>query len=179
MNMHQSQSPRNLRSDPSGAATAVSAQPSRAQRLLHSIQSGYTVIFQSTYYTLILYMFLGLVYDFGGVGYAVVIANNAVRLAAQNAAKEIDVQTYIDTQEVRLSVDAEQTARDTVSGLTDNGVQVTNVTVNRLITRDVVMVEAEVTVDLPILASLFGMRPVTIQIEAYAEPAFGIVEEGQ
>lgn len=179
MNMHQSQSPRNLRSDPSGAATAVSAQPSRAQRLLRGVQSGYTIIFQSTYYTLILYMFLGLVYDFGGVGYALVIANNAVRLAAQNAAKEIDVQTYIDTQEVRLSADAEQTARDTVSGLTDSGVQVTSVTVNSLATRDVVLVQAEVTVGLHILASLFGMRPLTMQIEAYAEPAFGIGEEGQ
>ena len=142
-------------------------------------EAGYTIIFQATYYTLLMYMFLGLIYDFGGVGYAIVIANNAVRLAALDAVRNIDTQKYFDTQEIRLDSNAEQSARDMVSGLTAGGVEVTSVSVNHLVTRDVILVSAEVEVGFPILGSLFGMNPVTVPIQAYAEPAFGIAEEGQ
>ena len=142
-------------------------------------EAGYTVIFQATYYTFILFMLMGFIFDFGGVGYAIAIASNATRLAAQDAAKNIDVQQYIDDQEIRLSADAEQVARDMVSGLTSGQVNVTSVAVNKLATRDVIVVQAEATVDLPILGTLFGLGDISIPFEAYAEPAFGVGEEGQ
>jgi hypothetical protein len=143
------------------------------------VESGYTIIFQATYYTFILFMLMGFIFDFGGVGYAIAIANNATRLAAQDAAKNIDVQRYIDDQEIRLNGDAEQVARDMVSGLTGGQVQVTGVSVNKMTTRDVITVQAQATVGLPILGTLFGLGDITIPVEAYAEPAFGVGEEGQ
>ena len=143
------------------------------------VESGYTTIFQATFYTYILFMFLGFVFDFGGVGYGIAIGSNATRLAALDAAKNIDVQHYIDEQGIRLNGNAEQSARDLVNGLTGGKVSVISVSVHDVSAHNVIMVESRATIALPILGSLFGLGPVTIPFMAYAEPAFGIGQEGQ
>jgi hypothetical protein len=143
------------------------------------VESGYTTIFQATFYTYILFMFLGIVYDFGGVGYAIAIGSNATRLAAQDAAKNIDVQHYIDEQGIRLNGNAEQSARNLVSGLTGGKVSVISVSIATVQTHNVITVQSRATIDLPILGSLFGLAPITVPFTAYAEPAFGIGQEGQ
>ncbi|MEO6062497.1 MAG: hypothetical protein ABIQ99_11215 [Thermoflexales bacterium] len=153
------------------ASSAARAQP-RAER-------GYTVTFQATYYVFLLFMFAGLIYDFGGLGLAVSISSNAARLAAQDAAKNIDLQTYIDTQEIRLSADALTAARNLVFNMTAGRVKVISVSVNRLAKRDVIVVRAGTTAQMPMLGSVFGLAPVTFSVEASAEPAYGIAVEGQ
>ena len=86
-----------------------------AARAQPCAERGYTVTFQATYYVFLLFMFAGLIYDFGGLGLAVSIASNATRLAAQDAAKNIDLQTYVDTQQIRLSGDALTAAQNLFS----------------------------------------------------------------
>ena len=143
-------------------------------------ERGYTVTFQATYYVFLLFMFVGFIYDLGGLGISVSVASKATRLAAQEAAKKIDYQTFIDTQQIRLNhADAVTAANNTVAGLTAGKVQVTSVTFNGLATRDVVVVHSRATAKLPILGSVFGIAPVTFDVEAYGEPAFGIASEGQ
>lgn len=142
-------------------------------------ERGYTVSFQATYYVFLLFMFAGFIFDFGGLGLAVSVAGNASRLAAQDAAKNIDLQTYFDTQEVRLNGDAQAVAQSLVSDMTGGRVQVTSVSVNHLATRDVIVVRAATRAAMPILGSVFGFAPVNVAVEAQAEPAFGIAAEGQ
>lgn len=153
--------------------TSLPARPSRRT------ERGYTVSFQATYYVFLLFLFAGFIYDFGGLGLAVSVAGNATRLAAQDAAKNIDLQTYFDTQEVRLSGDALSVAQNLVGDMTGGRVQVTGVSVNRLAARDVIVVRASTRASMPFLGSVFGFAPVNVAVEAQAEPAFGIAAEGQ
>ncbi len=142
-------------------------------------ESGYTVAFQSIYYTILLFIFFALIFDFGNVGYAYTVTSNAARLAAQDAAKNIDPEAFINDQEIRLGANAIERAQELVSGMTDGKLQVTELTISRLDRRDVIIVRAMSYASLPVLSSLFGMQPVPIPVSAYAEPAYGISEEGQ
>lgn len=146
---------------------------------LKKAESGFTITIQSIFYVYLMFFFFALVYDFGNVGYVQTIASNAVRVAAQDAAKEIDVQTFLDTQEVRLSTDALNRAQDVVNGMTGGKVTITSIAVNSLKYRDVIVVRGTATAQMPIIGSVFGINDVQIPLEAYAEPAFGISFEGQ
>lgn len=149
------------------------------QSRIRQAESGFTITIQAIYYVFLLFFFFALVYDFGNVGYVQSIASNAVRVAAQDAAKEIDVQFFLDTQEVRLSNDALSRAQAVVNGMTGGKVIVNSVSVNRLQFRDVIVVQATATAQMPVIGSVFGINAVTMPVEAFAEPAFGISFEGQ
>ncbi|HEY3289357.1 MAG TPA: hypothetical protein VGK87_04440 [Anaerolineae bacterium] len=142
-------------------------------------ETGYTVAVQSVYYTMLIFVFFALIYDFGNVGYVFTITSNAARAAAQDAAKNVDMEVFKNTQQIRLSPDALTRAQAIVSDFADRKIVVTGLEISHLSTRDVIMLSAQAKANLPILSSLFGMEPVSIPVHAYAEPAFGINEEGQ
>jgi hypothetical protein len=146
---------------------------------LKKAESGFSVTIQAIYYVYLLFFFFALVYDFGNVGYVQTIATNAARVAAQDAAKEIDVQTFLDTQEVRLSADALDRAQGVVDGMTAGQVTINSIAVNNLKFRDVIVVRGTATAQMPIIGSIFGINNVQIPVEGFAEPAFGISFEGQ
>ncbi|MCL4505278.1 MAG: hypothetical protein M1434_12155 [Chloroflexi bacterium] len=142
-------------------------------------EAGYTITFQAVYYTVMLFVFFALIYDFGGLGYTFSVTSNVARLAAQDAAKDVDTSTFVTDQQIRLSPDALTRAQAYVDGMTNGQMTITSLTINHLDTRDVIALEAYTTVNLPVLHSLFGMPPITLWISAYAEPAYGISQEGQ
>jgi hypothetical protein len=142
-------------------------------------EAGFTVSVQIIYYTVILFVFFALIFDFGNAGYVATVATNSARLAAQDAAKNIDPDAFINNQEVRLSPDALTQAQTLVDDATDGRVKVTGVTVNRLDARDVIAVYASATAAMPVLGSLFGIGSITFPVQAFAEPAYGINQEGQ
>lgn len=154
-------------------------QQKRLTRLTKRAESGFSITIQGLYYTMLLFIVFALIFDFGNVGYVQSIGSNAVRVAAQDAAKDIDPNVFLDTQEVRLATGALGRAQDVVDGMTNGLVSIDSISVNSLQTRDVIVVRGTATADLPVLNSLFGFAPVAIPLEAYAEPAFGIEEEGQ
>lgn len=143
-------------------------------------ESGFfTVTIQAIYYVMLLFLCFALIYDFGGAGYVFTIASNAVRMAAQDAAKNIDVDTFLTNQEIRLSGDAMDRAQEFVNGMGEGHVTITSLSINRLDTRDVIVVEGNVVANMPVLGSMFGLGAITIQVQGYAEPAYGIGAEGQ
>ena len=151
----------------------------RLNKYWRKAEAGYTVTFQAVYYTVLLFVFFALIYDFGGLGYIFSVTSNVARLAAQDAAKDVDTSTFIADQQIRLNSDALTRAQAYVDGMTNEQMTITSLTINHLDTRDVIALEAYTTVNLPVLHSLFGMEPVKLSIAAYAEPAYGISQEGQ
>jgi len=147
--------------------------------LVRQAETGLSVTVQAIYYILLLFMFFAVVYDIGNAGNVSVIATNAVRVAAQDAAKHIDEQAFIERQEVRLSSDALGRAQDVVNGLTGGNVTILQVKVTSLQTRDVIMILGHAHAALPVMGAVFGINDVIIPVEAYAEPAYGISLEGQ
>jgi len=147
--------------------------------LKRKAESGFSIAIQSIYYVSLLFIFFGLIFDLGNAGYVYTIASNAARMAAQDAAKNIDEQAFLDEQEIRLSDGAMARAQAIVSGMTDDKVAVTQLSINHLSSRDVIVVKVMAVADMPILGSVMGLSPITIRVDAYAEPASGISEEGQ
>ncbi|MCL5997318.1 MAG: hypothetical protein M1546_14865 [Chloroflexi bacterium] len=142
-------------------------------------ESGFTVTIQAIYYTVLLFIFFALIFDFGNAGFVFTVASNATRLAAQDAAKNIDEEAFINDQEIRLQSDALTRAQEMVTGLAGDRVTVTNVTISRLEQRDVIVVQAIALANMPVLGNMFGLSSVSFPVEAFAEPAYGISEEGQ
>ena len=142
-------------------------------------ESGLVVTIQAIYYVLLLFAMFALVYDFGAVSYAASIAANSVRVAAQDAAKNIDEEAFINYQTIRLSNDALARAQDVVDGMSGGNVHVTSISITSLKRHEVITIQAQATVELKVLGSLIGLNQATVPVEAYAEPAYGISEEGQ
>jgi len=164
-----------------GAALLVffAVQRPALRKLLRQAETGLSVTIQSIYYILLLFVFFAVVYDIGNAGYVTTISTNAVRVAAQDAAKHIDEQAFIDRQEVRLSPDAIGRAQDVVNGLTGGHVEILQIKVTSLKTRDVILIIGHARAALPVMGTVFGIYSVLIPVEAYAEPAYGINLEGQ
>lgn len=142
-------------------------------------ESGFDISISAIYYVSALFLFFALIYDIGGAGYVYTVASNAARLAAQDAAKNLDMDAFLTNQEVRLGADALTRAQDLVTGMTEGQVTITTLSISRQQSRDVIMVRASVIAQLPVLGSVFGLRSLNIPVEGYAEPAYGIDEEGQ
>lgn len=166
--------------------SGISSQPGRSlslstitKRLLARLQQGYEVTIQSIYYVFILFIMLGLVYDFGNVGYAVSVARSAALSAAQDAGKQVDTGAFAGGQNVRLSDAAVARANQLVSGMTGGKAVVTSASVNNNGKHSVVGMTVKVTAKLPILNTVFGVGPLQIPIQTQAEAAFGIGKEGQ
>jgi hypothetical protein len=158
---------------------------------IRKLESGIDVSFQGIAYISIMVVLMGLVWDFGRLAYIHSICLNAARVAAQDAAKSIDRNKFLNDQEVDLLPSAQADAELMFKALTDISV---NVNVQLVDAADAergkfVHVSAEVPVKMFMLGSLFeGSRagrpndlrtPITIRVEAYAEPAYGIDEEIQ
>jgi hypothetical protein len=148
-------------------------------RLRLKAESGFTVTMQAIFYIFLLFMFVAFVFDFGLVGYMTSIATSSMRVAAQDAAKNIDVETFINTQQIRLAPNALAVAQQEVLNMSGGSVQVTAVVVNHQNTYDAIVVQGNVHCPLPLLGSLFGLQAVVVPVQAYAEPAYGISREGQ
>lgn len=142
-------------------------------------ESGFSVMIQGIYYTFLLFVFFALIYDVGNAGFAYTIVSNAARLAAQDAAKNLDEEAFINFQEIRLREDAIDRAQEIVAGITSGRARVTQIGINSLNTRDVITVRAVAQARMPILSTLFGLNDVSFAVDGYAEPAYGISEEGQ
>lgn len=151
----------------------------RCHEAQKKLEAGYTITFQAIIYVFLLFAFLSFVYDFGYAGYMTSIATAAMRAAAQDAAKNIDVDLFADQQEIRLADDALDRARQVASDTSGGKVQVLSAEVSHLDTRDVIVLTGHVDVDLHLLGSIFGLKTIIIPIQAYAEPAYGINQEGQ
>ena len=142
-------------------------------------ESGFTITIQSLYYLSLLLIFFALIYDYGNVGYAYTISSNVARLAAHDAVKNIDEQLFIEHQEIRLRPDAIDRAQSFVDTMTNGSMVVTELEISRLEARDVIILRANIVVPTTVLNSVFGIPSVSIPVEAFAEPAYGIIEEGQ
>ncbi len=160
-------------------ARHIPAPAKIGQLWVRQAESGLSVTIQGIYYILLLFTFFAVVYDIGNAGYVATISTNAVRVAAQDAAKHIDELTFIETQEVRLSPDALGRAQDVVNGLTGGKVAILQVKVTSLQKHDVIMILGHAHAALPVMGAVFGIDDVIIPVEAYAEPAYGISLEGQ
>lgn len=158
-----------------------SKQSEIAKRWRVKAEAGFTVTVQIIYYTVILFVFFALIFDFGNAGYVATVATNSARLAAQDAAKNIDPDAFISNQEVLLSPDALIQAQMLVDDATDGKVKVTEVTKKYIEARgvEVIAVYASATAEMPVLGSLFGIGSITFPVQAFAEPAYGIDQEGQ
>jgi hypothetical protein len=141
-------------------------------------ETGFTVAIQSIYYTMMIFVFFALIFDFGNVGYVYTISSNAARLAAQDAAKDINQDAFINSQLILLNDDAVTRAQDFVSEMTNGKMTIVDVSLSQP-DKKYILVRAMVNANLPVLNSLFGMQPVQIPVQAFAEPAYGINEEGQ
>ena len=164
--------------------SGISSQPKRPLSLALSTitkkaQQGHEVTIQSIYYVFILFIMLGLVYDFGNVGYAVSVARSAALSAAQDAGKQVDTGAFAGGQNVRLSDSAVARANQIVSGMTGGKAVVTSASVNNNGKHSVMGMTVKVTAKLPILNTVFGVGPLEIPIQTQAEAAFGIGREGQ
>ena len=123
----------------------------------------------------LLIVIIGMAYDLSNVAIAQTMAQNAADLAAQEAAKQIDVPHFLAHQQVILAPDALAVANATAAGMTDG----------RMIVRSLrlldggrrIYLEGEVRVKMLILP-LIGISEVRREVRAVAEPAFGIQQEG-
>jgi hypothetical protein len=149
------------------------------RRMWQQAESGYTVTVQAIYYVFVLYLFFALIYDFGQAGYVFTVASNAARMAAQDAAKNIDEDIFVIDQEVRLNDGALASAQEVADTMTGGRMTITSLRVSELDARDVIVVQGTAVAHLPILGAAFGMPTISIPVEGYAEPAYGIAEEGQ
>ncbi len=142
-------------------------------------ESGYTITIQAVFYTFLLFIFLAFVFDFGLVGNLYSIATASMKVAAQDAAKNIDTTVFATTQQIRLSNGALGIAQQEVTNMSGGKVQVLSLYVSHLATRDVIVITGHVDCPLPLLGSLFGLKMIIVPVQAYAEPAYGINQEGQ
>jgi len=122
----------------------------------------------------ILVLVIGLVYDLGNVAAAQVIAQDAADLAVQDAAKQIDIERFIATQEVVLGPDALYVATWMVSQATRGQMQVL-----RLYTtpEGEIVLEGQVSVRTRFLR-VVGFPDIRRRVVAIARPRFGAQREG-
>jgi hypothetical protein len=161
------------------------------KNLLNRLESGAgAVTFQVIGYVYILFLLLALVYDFGGVIFMQQVAKSAVVVAAQELAKDVDDNVFYGDQEVRLRWNGPAVLvprAQSIANLVANGsstmtvtpVKITNAYMTAEELTDKVTVEGQLLAPLPVLNSVLGVPPVTINVSAVAQPEFGIVQTNQ
>jgi uncharacterized membrane protein len=122
----------------------------------------------------LLILVFGLAYDLGNVAAGVSIAQNAADLAAQEAAKMVDVTHYVTYQDVRLRPEAALVAQQVADEMTGGAFVVDGVYVDG----EFIRVEGRVAVRTPFLETFLGRRNVTRPVAGIAEAAYGIEQEG-
>jgi uncharacterized membrane protein len=121
----------------------------------------------------VLVLIIGLVHDLGNVAAAQTIAQDAADLAVQDAAKQIDLDHYLATQEILLAPDALAIASWWVDQATGGQMQVLSL----YATESDVVLEGQVTVRTRFLDTI-GIPVIHRRVVAVARPRFGAQGEG-
>ena len=122
----------------------------------------------------VLVLVVGLVYDLGNVAAAQTIAQDVADLAAQDAAKQIDAEHFLTTQEIILAPDALIVANWWADYMTDGQMQVLDL----YTTLDgEIVLEGQVEIDTRFLG-VVGIPTISRQVVAVARPRFGAQDEG-
>ena len=158
----------------------------RLRSLRKQAESGVTITIQAIYYIFILFLFFALIYDFGHVAYTASAGRSVAQMAANYAAKAVDYSVFLTNQEVRLNEDgARKGAEEYVNVIApSHGAPLIDLDpgspkVVSVGARDLIKVEGTVKARTPFLGYLFGINDITINVEGYAEAAFGVGSEGQ
>ena len=122
----------------------------------------------------VLILVIGLVYDLGNVAAAQTVAQDAADLAAQDAAKQIDVGHFLETQEVILAPDAVWVASWRVDYVTSGRMQLLDLYTTA---EEQIVLNGQVAVKTRFLG-VIGIPTVHRRVEAIARPRFGAQKEG-
>ena len=143
-------------------------------------ERGQSITIMALFLLPVLLLAVGLLVDLSHVAVGQVRAQDAVDLAAQDAAKELDVGSFTVRQEVRLHPGALQVAQARVREYTGGDwLVLTQLSLFYPDARHVaVYVAGEVEIPTRFLW-LLGIRTITRRVEAIAVPALGITGEGQ
>jgi len=117
----------------------------------------------------LLILVLGVTYDLGNVAPVVTVARHAAALSAQEAGKLVDVDHYVQWQELRLRPLALTVAQQMADEMTGGAFLVTGLYVEGRL----VIVEGEVGVGTPFLGMFLGMPSVRRPVRGVAEAAYG------
>ena len=142
--------------------------------ILHHDERGQSIVVMLLLLIPILILVIGLVYDLGHVAAAQTVAQDAADLAAQDAAKQIDVQHFLETQEVVLAPDAVWVASWWVDYVTAGRMQLLNLYTTA---EGQIVLKGQVAVDTRFLG-VVGIPTVRRQVLAIARPRFGAQNEG-
>ena len=123
----------------------------------------------------VLLLVLGISHDLGNVAAGVTVAQNAADLGAQEAAKLVDVDYFIQWEEVRLRPEAGVVAQQVADDLTGGAFRVDWVHAEG----NLVLVEGRVSVRTPFLHTFLGISHVTRPVQGVAETAHGSESEGE
>ncbi len=151
----------------------------RLRRLLRD-ERGQSITIMVLFLLPVLLLAVGLLVDLSHVAVGQVRAQDAVDLAAQDAAKELDAGSFVVRQQVRLQPGALQVAqaraREYAGG---DWLTVTDLSLIYPDARHVaVYLAGEVEIPTRFMG-LIGIRTITRRVAAVAVPAFGITGEGQ
>jgi len=124
----------------------------------------------------LLLLVLAVAHDLGNMAAGAAIAQDAADLAAQEAAKLVDVDHFIQYQEVRLRPEALMVAQMVADDLTGGAFQVDRVIV---VQGNVVVVEGRVSVRTPFLSAFVGVPRVTRPVMGVAQAAHGAERQGE
>jgi uncharacterized membrane protein len=122
----------------------------------------------------LLILLFGIVYDLGNVAAGVSIAQNAADLAAQEAGKMVDVNSYMTYQDIRLRPEAALVAQQVADEMTEGAFVVDAVCIDGAM----VVVDGRVSVRTPFLNTFLGRRAITRPVVGIAEAAYRIEQEG-
>lgn len=146
---------------------------------LLSDERGLSLLVQALLVVPILVAIIGLTYDLGAVAIVQARAQDAIDLAAQDAAKELNVGRFTAGQEVTLSQGAVARAQARLAEYSGGQVQLVSA---RLVKPDPahtgVFLSGVTVVPTRFLRTL-GVTQITRRVAATAIPAFGIAGEGQ
>lgn len=123
----------------------------------------------------VLLLILGLAHDLGNVAAGVTIAQNAADLAAQEAGKLVDVDYFVEWQEMRLRPAAALVAQQVADDMTGGAFVIDNVTIQG----NLVTVEGRVGVHTPFLGAFLGIEQVVRPVQAAAEAEYGVEMAGE
>ncbi len=159
----------------------------RLPQLVRQAECGVDTMFAGMWYTVLLFVMFVVLMEFGNTMYTTSSAYNAARAAAQDAAKKVDRDEFLQNQVVVLnSGSAEAIARDTFENIyTSLPLSLVVIAHPDATNMRYVEVAVEIEFTYPILNSLLGngfgtlVGNSTAKISAFAEPAFGIDDEQQ
>jgi len=124
----------------------------------------------------LLLLVLGVAHDLGNAAAGTAVAQNAADLAAQEAAKVVDVGRLAHRQVVGLQPTALTVAQAVADDLTAGAFRVDRVYVAR---QNLVVVEGRVSIRTPFLEAFLGIPRITRPVMGVAEAAHGTERGGE